>query len=134
MIRKLLLTYDSSRASEPVLASVIKETSLLLNVLHAKINSQGGEIIVSVEVTDDQFPKLLELFRSKGVGAEELKKVIVLNRDSCIDCGACLSLCPTGALHFTPELKVELKEEKCVYCKLCIEACPVRALALSELE
>jgi ferredoxin len=134
MIRKLVLNYDSARASEPVLASVIKETGLLLNVLHAKINSQGGQIIVSVDAPEEQVHRVIELFKSKGVKVEELKQVIILNRDSCIDCGACLSLCPTQALYFTPEREVELREERCVYCKLCVQACPVRALTLSRLE
>jgi ferredoxin len=134
MNRKLLIVYSPAKASDPVLASVIKETGLLLNVLHAKIDSQGGEIIVSVDAAEKQLQRVMELFRSRGVRVEELKQVIRLSRDLCIDCGACLSLCPTGALYFTPDLKVELKEDKCVYCKLCIQACPLRALALSKLE
>jgi ferredoxin len=134
MIRKLVLTYDPIRASEPILASVIKETGLLLNVLHAKINSQGGEIIVSVEATKEEIQRVMELFRSKGVAIDELKQVIKLNKDLCSDCGYCLPVCPTGALRFTPDWKVELKEEKCIYCKLCIEICPLRALSLIELE
>jgi len=134
MIRKLVLNYDSARVSEPILATVIKETGLLLNVLHAKINSQGGQIIVSVDATEEQIQKVISLFASRGVRVEELRDVIVLNRESCIDCGACLSLCPTQALYFTPEMKVELREERCVYCKLCVQACPVRALTLSRVE
>lgn len=128
---KILLTYSPEKVSEPVLASVIKETGLLLNVLHAKINSSGGHIIVSVEAPEEKIKMLLEVFRSKGVTAKEMKEAITLDRDSCTDCGACISLCPTGALYFTRERRVEIDEKRCVYCRLCVEACPVRALLIS---
>lgn len=132
-MRKILLRYSPEKSSEPILASVIKDTGVLLNVLQAKVNSRGGEIIVAVE-DDERVPEIIRTFQSRGVAAEELKLTTVLNRDACMDCGACLSLCPTKALRFNPEYRLELDKEKCVYCKLCIEACPVRALSILSLE
>jgi ferredoxin len=130
MIRKLVLTYDSDKVSEPILATVVKETGLLLNVLQAKVDSRGGEIIVSVEAEEEQVQRIIELFKSRGVRVQELKQVIRLNKDLCLDCGYCLPVCPTGALRFTSDWKMRLEEEKCVYCKLCVEICPLRALSL----
>ncbi len=132
--QKILLSYNAEKAGEPILATVIKETGLLLNVLHAKINSQGGEIIISVEASPEQVEGILNRFRSMGVEAKILRQTISLDRERCIDCGACISVCPTRALKFSKEWEVMLDENRCVYCKLCTEACPMRALSLTKLE
>lgn len=45
---------------------------------------------------------------------------------SCINCGTCVSNCPTGAL--TLEGEVRVNEELCVRCHACTKNCPVNAI------
>ena len=132
MTRKILLRYSPHKATEPILASVVKETGLLLNILYAEVSTRGGEILLAIDAPDKEVDAVIELFERKGIEVREIKRAIQLDRDSCFDCGACLSLCPAGALYQTEDKSVELDEDKCIYCELCVPSCPVRALKLSK--
>lgn len=132
MTRKILLKCGTTKATEPIISSIIKETGLLLNILYAQFSSKGGEILLAVEANDEEVKKVIGLFSQKGVDVSEIKRAIQLDHDICFDCGACISLCPTGALSYEEDKSVELDETKCIYCELCVPSCPVRALKLSK--
>lgn len=52
--------------------------------------------------------------------------MITINSDRCGYCGACVSVCPVGAIELT-ETRL-LISEACMDCGLCLAACPVGAL------
>ncbi len=133
MTKKVLLRYSTERATEPILASVIKETGILVNILYADFSARGGEILIAIEGPETDAQKVIDLLGKKGVEVQEIKHVAELDRELCFDCGACISLCPTGALRMTEDFSVELDEDKCVYCEVCIPACPARALKVAKL-
>jgi ferredoxin len=51
-----------------------------------------------------------------------------IDRDKCMACGGCVSVCPRGAL----ELKEEIIHDKklCILCKSCEKTCPVNAIKI----
>ncbi len=132
MTKKVLLKYSAEKAGEPILASIIKETGTLLNILHAKFDAEGGEILLAIDAPEAEARRVIELFEQKGIETKELKRAIQLDDEKCFDCGACLSLCPTGAIRLTDDYSIELDEDKCIYCEICVPSCPVRALKVSK--
>lgn len=132
MTKKVLLKYSADKVKEPVLASVIKETGVLLNILYAEVSSGGGKILLSIDAPEAEIGGIIELFERKGVQVQEIKRAIELDGEKCFDCGACLSLCPTGALRLAKDYSIKLDEDKCIYCGICVPACPVRALSVSK--
>jgi len=125
---KILLRYAEEVLDKPILAEVIRKTSAEINILHAEINARKGEILIGVEGPPEEIEKIIKLFEEKGVEAEKLEHVVTLDSDVCMDCGACISLCPTGALSIAGDYSVKLDEDKCILCEVCVPACPVRAI------
>jgi len=63
----------------------------------------------------------------------EKKYQIMYKKSLCVDCGACVSVCPVGIHNFSPQDgKHEINRKlECVGCGKCVEACPQTALALA---
>lgn len=131
MTRRILLQYSAEKAAEPVLASVIKETGVLVNILYADMDTKGGEILISVKDSDAE--RIFSALSKRGIEFQEIKDAIRVDWDSCVHCGACVSLCPTKALYLKEDASLGLDEQKCVLCEICVPACPVRALKIPRL-
>ncbi|MDD8021217.1 MAG: electron transfer flavoprotein subunit alpha [Acidobacteriota bacterium] len=59
--------------------------------------------------------------------------LLEINRAACTGCGACLQVCPFGALSLDSENIVEVGEA-CTGCGACVPECPVGALSLPQVE
>ncbi len=54
---------------------------------------------------------------------------VVVAKDSCIGCGACVGVCPVGALSLDADGKAECDESICIDCLACIGVCPTEAIS-----
>lgn len=128
MTRRILLRYSAEKASKPILSEIIRETGVLVNLLYANIDTGGGEILISVDA--NRADEIFQELSKRGIEFQEIKGSIEVDWDSCVHCGACVSLCPTRALHMKENASLGLDDDKCVLCEICVSACPVRALRL----
>ncbi|MGQ9585578.1 MAG: FAD-binding protein [Anaerolineae bacterium] len=63
--------------------------------------------------------------------------VILIDKEACIGCEACVPACPFGALYMLKEGEWEGKvevNEACTLCGACVEVCPVEALTMPKVE
>lgn len=54
--------------------------------------------------------------------------MITIDAEKCTGCGACLEVCPTGALYLV-DGKASVDTALCRECEVCMEACPTGAIA-----
>ncbi|HSQ94130.1 MAG TPA: 4Fe-4S binding protein [Methanoregula sp.] len=126
---KLLVTFSRGRGRKPIIAQAVRDTGVLINVERAVIDSSEGEALI--EVPDEQCRLVSERMTTLGAHVRILDHGVSYNETECVDCGACISICPREVFSFDNEWKLRLEEERCILCGKCIDACPHRALSLS---
>ncbi len=123
------LVYDSEVVREPILTRVAVEESVLMNIIEATVGAREGRIVV--EIPDDVSDKVVEKLKEYGVRVRILDLGIEKS-ESCVHCGACISICPVGVFYKDEDERVIADSSKCVRCRICIGVCPVNALSLPE--
>ena len=124
---KLMLHVAPGIVREPLIASVILETSALVNIERASIDAVSGEIVL--EVQPEKCREVKDAFERRGVDVVLLEIPVIRDDEECVHCGACVSICPTGTFRFE-DWRVVADSGKCIQCGACITACPLRALTL----
>lgn len=125
---KLLVSFSKKKGSEPLIAKIVRDTGVLINVNRAYIESMSGEMLIEVPDADSKI--VCEKLISSGAEVEVLEDSVFRDEDECIDCGACISICPQEVFYFDEDWHLHMDEEKCVLCGKCTEACPHGALSI----
>ena len=103
----------------------ILKHDISFNILKFSLISSGVTLLL--DVPDDKIETITESLKENNVIINK-KGRIKVDFDKCIDCGACISLCPTDALYMNGEDRLEYSEEKCISCLLCLDSCPRYAI------
>jgi ferredoxin len=120
----MIIIFDNERVRNAITSNVILEKKVALNIITAKIDEKGGEMLI--EAPDDKASELAEAFKEKGVKVEIRKSVAVTHK--CVFCGDCVSICPVDAIGYDDEHRITIKQEECVGCLRCVNICPYRAI------
>jgi ferredoxin len=124
---KLIVTFSRKAGKKPIIAQVVKETGVLINVERAQIDSSEGEALI--DVPDESCELVRRRLDELGASVRILEDQIELNERECIDCGACISICPQEVFSFGDDWKLRVDARRCVLCGRCIEICPHHALS-----
>lgn len=125
---KLLVNFSRGKGRKPIIAQVVRDTGVLINVERALIDSSEGEALI--EVPDEQCQLVVDSMASLGAEVRILEHGIHLDESECVDCGACVSVCPREVFTFDSDWKLQCAEDRCILCGKCVDACPHRALSL----
>ncbi len=99
----------------------ILKYDISLNILKISTGSTGTNLLI--DIPEDKIKSITESLKENSIIVNKKGRVII-DDDNCIDCGACISLCPTDALHQGQEDRLEYSYEKCIGCLLCLDSCP----------
>lgn len=128
--RKIVLHFPPRLIEEKVICRLSKEFDLEFNILRASITPhREGRAALELTGEESNIDKGVEYVRGLGLRVDSLESDVIRNDAKCTNCGACVAVCPTGALsmdHTTFE--VGFDKDKCIACELCVPCCPPRAM------
>ncbi len=127
--KKIVLTFPQALVDKPIVFRLIKDFDLVFNILRASITPrEEGLMVIEIAGKEDDFKKGMDFLKKQGVIVQPLKKDVKWIEKKCIQCGACIPICPTSALKIDRNtMKISFDEEKCIACELCVRPCPARA-------
>ncbi|MHA1804764.1 MAG: ATP-binding protein [Promethearchaeota archaeon] len=99
---------------------------ITLNILKFSMGSTGVNLLI--DVPEDKIKEITEDLKQNNIVITSKGRVSI-DEDKCIFCGACVSLCPTDALHFEADDSIAFSNQQCIGCLLCIDSCPRQAIS-----
>ena len=105
----------------------ILKHDISFNILKYSTDMQGINLLI--DVPEEKIKEITESLKKNNIIVNKKGRIIV-DELKCIDCGACVSLCPTDALSLNQEARLEFSKEKCIGCLLCVDTCPRLAIVV----
>ncbi len=130
--RKIVLHFPARLVEEPIAYRLVKEYNLSFNILKASIIPDSEGFIV-LELTGDQadYDRGIRFLTRAGIKIDALSQSVCRNERKCTHCGACISVCPSGAFEVEEGTRrVIFRDDRCIACGICLKACPPRAMEL----
>jgi len=128
--KRIVLHFPRQLVDRPIVSRLVKDFDLDFNILRASITPEEEGLLV-LELTGKQkdYNQGIKYLTDSGVVIQALSQDIVRNEERCTQCGACVTICPTGAFELDlATRKITFRNEKCVACGICLTACPPRAM------
>lgn len=131
--KKLVLSFPEKSVTKPITYKLVKEFDLEFNILRAEITPDvEGKMLIELRGDDEKINNAINYLENAGITVQEAAKDIIIDKENCVNCGECTSVCITQALSLDNRSKKLLfKKDKCILCELCLDCCPVRAIKVN---
>ena len=131
MKKRVTLTFPKRAIQMPVTYRLAKDFNVAANIIRAQVApNQIGKLVVELSGDIDQLDAAIEWMRSQNISVSHALAEIVIDQDSCVDCGLCTGVCPTEALTLDPQsFRLTFTRSRCIVCEQCIPTCPVQAIS-----
>ena len=130
--RRIVMKFPHRLLDQPIISNLVRHYNLEFNILKASVMpNEEGLLVLELTGEEKDYDKAVEYLKKTGVSLQLLSQDIVRNEKRCTHCGACVTICPAGALVLDQRTrKVDFHDDKCIACELCLKACPVRAMEI----
>lgn len=131
MKKRVTLTFPRRAIQMPITYRLAKDFNVAANIIRAQVApNQIGTLVVELLGDIDQLEAAIEWMRSQDINVSLVGREILIDQDSCVDCGLCTGICPTQALTLDPQtFKLNFTRSRCIVCEQCIPTCPVQAIS-----
>jgi ferredoxin len=128
--KRIVLRFPRRLVERPIIYRLVKDYDLEFNILKASITpEEEGLLVLELKGAQKEYDRGVNFLIKAGVKIQSLSQDVTRNEERCTNCGACITVCPTGAFKLEPKTRFVLFDnEKCIACGLCITACPPRAM------
>ena len=128
--KRIVLRFPPRLSGQPIVSRLVKDFNLDFNILKALITpEEEGLLVLELSGEQNDYDEGVRYLTKTGVRIQSLSQDVIRNEERCTHCGACITICPTGAFEIDLSTRqVTFHDTKCVACELCIKACPPRAM------
>ena len=130
--KRIVLHFTKDIWDKPIVYRLVKEYNLIFNILKASILPRQESYLVLELISDTKqdFDRGIDYLQQSGVRVQSVEKDIRWLETKCVHCGACASICPSGAftINRSNNMMIQFDPNLCSACSLCVKACPVRAI------
>ncbi len=130
--KRIVLRFPKRLVNRPIVSRLVRDYSLDFNILKASVTpEEEGLLILEISGKQGDYDKGIAYLTKTGVRIQSLSQDVTRNEERCTHCGACVTVCPTGAFELESSTRrVNFLNQKCLACGLCIKSCPPRAMEL----
>lgn len=130
--KRIVLTFPHKLVDKPTVYKLVKDFDLVFNILQARITpKEEGLLVLELTGKKENYANGIKYLTELGVNIQPLSKDVTRDDSRCTHCGACVTVCPTEALHMDKKtMQVIFDADKCIACELCVKACPPRAMVV----
>jgi L-aspartate semialdehyde sulfurtransferase ferredoxin len=130
--KRLVLTFPEKIVTKPITYRLVKDFDIQFNILRAEITADiEGKILLEVKGDKDKIEAGIDYLLSEGITIQDASKDIIIDKEKCVNCGLCPSLCITKALIMDRQShELVFEKNKCILCGFCENCCPVNAIKL----
>ncbi|MGF1541908.1 MAG: NIL domain-containing protein [Pleurocapsa sp.] len=131
MKKRVTLSFPKTAIQIPITYRLAKDFNVAANIIRAQVApNQMGKLVLELQGDIDQIDASLEWLRLRDINVSVANGEIIIDDESCVDCGLCTGVCPTQALTLDPEsFRLKFRRSQCIVCEQCIPACPVAAIS-----